>query len=43
MVGQTYGFEVIYVVPTAFVDEVVGVALPDGTTASRTPVLRPPA
>lgn len=42
VVGQTYRFEVIYVVPTAFVDEVVGVALPDGSDAGRTPVLRPP-
>ena len=42
-VGRTYRFEVVYVVPSAFVDEVVGVALPDGTTAGRTPVLRPPA
>ena len=42
-VGQTYVFEVVYLVPTAFVDEVVGVALPDDATADRTPVLRPPA
>ena len=42
-VGRTYRFEVVYVVPTAFVDEAVGVALPDGSTAARTPVLRPPA
>jgi hypothetical protein len=41
-VGRTYAFEVVYVVPTAFVDQVVGVALPDRTTADRTPVLRPP-
>lgn len=42
VVGQSYRFEVVYVVPTAFVDEVVGVALPDRSTADRTPVLRPP-
>lgn len=43
VVGRTYRFEVIYVVPTGLLDDVVGVALPDGTTARRTPVLRPPA
>ncbi|SDT42674.1 hypothetical protein SAMN04488543_4325 [Friedmanniella luteola] len=42
-VGRAYRFEVVYLVPTAFVDQVVGVALPDRTTAARTPVLRPPA
>lgn len=42
-VGRTYAFEVIYLVPTAFADQVVGVAVPDSSTAARTPVLRPPA
>ena len=40
--GRTYAFQVVYLVPTRFVDEVVGVALPDGTSADRTAVLRPP-
>lgn len=43
VVGQTYRFEVVYLVPTAFVDGVVGVALPDRLDPARTPVLRPPA
>lgn len=43
VVGQTYRFEVVYLVPTAFVDGVVGVALPDRSNADRTPVLRQPA
>lgn len=41
-VGRTYAFEVVYLVPTAFVDQLVGVAVPDRSTAARTPVLRPP-
>ena len=42
-VGRTYGFQVVYLVPTRFVDAVVGIALPDRSSADRTAVLRPPA
>lgn len=40
---QPRRFDEIYVVPTAFVDGLVGVALTDHSNADRTQVLRPPA
>lgn len=42
VVGQSYRFENVYVVPTVFIDQVVGVALTDRSTAKRNLVLRPP-
>lgn len=42
-VGEPYRFEAVYVVPTVFVDGLVGLALDDDSSPARTPVLRPPA
>lgn len=43
VVGQPYRYEAIYEVPLRYVDQVVGVALPDPAEAGRTPVIRPPS
>ncbi len=42
VVGRGYRFEAVYVVPEAFVGDVLGVVLPRGAPAQRKPVLRPP-
>lgn len=42
VVGRPYRYEEVYLVPLVYADRLGGVALPDSTTAARTPVLRPP-
>jgi hypothetical protein len=41
-VGQPGRFEAIFSVPTRYANQLVGIALPDDSTAARTPVLTPP-
>lgn len=40
--GQVIRFEVIYMVPARYADQLMGIALEDKSTPARTPVLRPP-
>ena len=40
-VEQPYRFEALYMVPRRYVDQLAGIALPDRSTADRTPVLLP--
>jgi hypothetical protein len=42
-VDQPHRFEALYMVPRRYADQLVGIALPDNSTADRTPVIRPPA
>jgi hypothetical protein len=41
VVGQPLRFESIFMVPVRYADQLAGVALPDNSTAARTPVIRP--
>jgi hypothetical protein len=42
VIGQPGRFESIFSVPIRYADLLVGIALPDDSTAARTPVLTPP-
>jgi hypothetical protein len=41
-VGQAIRFEVVYMVPARYADQLIGIALQDVSTPARTAVLRPP-
>jgi hypothetical protein len=41
VVGRPLRFESIFMVPVRFADQLAGVALPDNSTAARTPVVTP--
>ena len=41
LAGQPLRFEALFAVPSRYVDQIVGVAVPDPTTSDPTPVLRP--
>ena len=41
VVGRPLRFESIFMVPVRYADQLAGVALPDNSTAARTPVLTP--
>ena len=42
-VDRPHRFEALYMVPRRYADQLIGIALPDNSTADRTPVIRPPA
>ena len=41
--ASRYRFEALYMVPRRYADQLAGIALPDRSTAARTPVIRPVA
>jgi hypothetical protein len=42
VIGQPVRFESIFLVPVRFADQLLGIALPDNSTAARTPMITPP-